>query len=361
MTYKIAHFASYHINAGDNITITNVRNSLNTLRADISWSEINILDFLDRRNDLEFCIKSFKKISEDFDMLLLGGGGLIEANKNTGTGHKLPLNKEVMEHINIPIVLYGVGVNYFRNKPKFDEQDILVLNDVLQGATLVSVRNDGSLESLQEIGLASKIIEIPDPGLLCSNPKGRIEKVREGFLQPAWNTGQAILDGRSLTRENISMISSIMSTSNISRLIPHSIKDYNLASRLGKFCIYDIQGYKEQVSFNRYQEIFEDYRKYDYIVAMRGHGQLVSIGMNIPGIYFSTQDKLLSFSKKNGFMDYTVDIEEKDWANNLTKKIERLKSDKEYLEEWYKIRDRNMTEYERQNTNFAKKVRDLMK
>ena len=102
------------------------------------------------------------------------------------------------------------------------------------------------------------------------------------------------------------------------------------------------------------------YKEYDYSVALRGHGQLIPIGINLPSLYLSTQPKIIQFALKNGFEDYTVDIREKDWFETLNEKIRLLKDDKNFLNEWYSIRDQFMPVYKNQMVNFCKKTWELL-
>ena len=86
---------------------------------------------------------------------------------------------------------------------------------------------------------------------------------------------------------------------------------------------------------------------------MRGHGQLMSIGRNIPGIYFSTQDKVRDFSLLNGFENYNVDIEEDNWYEKLEDKFQRILKDSSYIKEWYEIREENMPKWRDQFKSFV--------
>ena len=107
---------------------------------------------------------------------------------------------------------------------------------------------------------------------------------------------------------------------------------------------------------------------------MRGHGQLVTIGLNIPCIYFSTQDKLYDYSYKNGFMDYTVDIHPHEDLdpnvlnqeqivnkfNELQAKTFDLRTNKEYLAKWYDIRDNVVKSSKLKFDKFCLKVIDYI-
>ena len=69
---------------------------------------------------------------------------------------------------------------------------------------------------------------------------------------------------------------------------------------------------------------------------------------------------LVQFALKNGFEDYTVDIREKDWFETLNEKIKLLKNDKNFLNEWYSIRDQVLPVYKYQMVDFCKKTWELL-
>ena len=92
---------------------------------------------------------------------------------------------------------------------------------------------------------------------------------------------------------------------------------------------------------------------------MRGHGQLISIGLNIPGIYLSTQDKVEKFSILNGFEKFNVDIRNKDWEILLKKGYRKLQEDLEFRNLWYEIRDKNINNWKQifqENLEFCSKI-----
>ena len=94
---------------------------------------------------------------------------------------------------------------------------------------------------------------------------------------------------------------------------------------------------------------------------MRGHGQLVSIGSNTPSLYLSTQDKVLNFSTKNGFEDYNIDVLEYDWLGKLQRSYDKLLNDKEYLQNWYNIRNKMMPLYNSSYQDFCNKTAQVLR
>lgn len=104
--------------------------------------------------------------------------------------------------------------------------------------------------------------------------------------------------------------------------------------------------FKQQVATNNYQNFMKSvYFNYDISVAMRGHGQLNALAINLPSLYFSTQDKVSDFSYKNGFGDYNIDIRSENWYEQLEDCYHKMANGGSYLEQWYEIRNEKMKEF----------------
>ena len=398
---KIAHLGSYDSNIGDNIALLNARKGIEKYcDEEIVWEKLNLSGFHDMENDTEFCIAMFRKISRQNDLLLIGGGGLVQYQPKYHNKFNLPFTEEILEHVTIPIVVCGVGFNTFRGAPVVTEeidgksnvviQKIADLPDriflknlysLMKKAALFSFRTDGSVNSIAQIyhtegkgefdlSKLDSIWEAPDPGLVYDYEVERKEKLENGLFQPAWNRSANILNGRFIALSNISEFERLRNEFELA-IFPHCTKDYDMSVGINnlkyihlaahpyfettpedkknlcwngtfkeKDYIMSKEKFDELIKFESSMEILNRYLEYDYSVAMRGHGQMIAIGLNIPSIYLSTQQKVLEFSAKNGFMDYTVDITSgPGWHGELLDKTKRLLNDKNYLLEWYKQRD----------------------
>ena len=356
---RVAHLASYNINAGDNIASYNIRTRLETIIEDkIQWTSINIIPIHEFRNNIERCKSLFKNISNTNDLLLVGGGGLIEFEHKFETGWKLPFNDEILKLVDIPIVAFGVGLNTFRNRDRVSQLGLYNTKRFIEACNMFSVRNDGS-QNLVKNYLNMNSLEVPDPGLIFGFETKRKTNISAGFFQPAWNTGTDIVAGRSLFPENIKKLSNVVEKLNL-KIIPHTPKDYKFPGiPIDAFC-WTEERFKEIIKYENFMEIFNHYFNFDYGIVMRGHGQLCSVGLNVPAIYFSTQDKVLDFSNNNEFQNYNVDIRESDWDKKLLEKADRLKNDEQYLSEWYEIRNRNMQVYEKSFGNYCEKIKNIL-
>ena len=267
--------------------------------------------------------------------------------------------------------------------------------------------------------LVRKVYQIPDPGLMIEHEMDAKEQVKKGFFEPAWNKNPAIMNARyggDLTNTNY--IKKVCEINNL-KLYPHCYKDYyytikykdmeyltftgdgfkrnkdgtidDVEGRYLKNNLKDIEldglddftvkkinflhnsfakpedmiisreDFDEFVLFNNTDKAFDKYLDYDYACVMRGHGQIVSVGMNLPAIYFSTQEKVAGFSRNNGFNEYTVDTMEENWENKLFYLISSLKNNKNFLKNWYNVRAKYMEKANQQFDVFCAKVIELFK
>ena len=347
---RIAHIGSYNRNLGDNIAILNVRKEFEKSMSNIEWISLDILDiFWNRNNNIDFVIKFFEE--NNFDAIVLGGGGLIEYRgyEKHDTHFKLPFNEEIMKSLKCPTFFVGLGINYFRGREGFSDLAKESLKSVIDYSTCFSLRNDGSINILKDLGLYSdRVKEIPDPGLIFDYEKRDNYKLINNIIQPAFNSSQHINENRFKGIENINGMTEFTEANELS-VVPHTPKDYKYFSNY----VFDKSQLMELLRFENTNELVKIYLNFDSTVALRGHGQLISMGLNIPGIYLSTQDKLRDFSLLNGFSDYNVDIEEGNWLQKLKNCHHKLLNDKDYLSNWYKLRGEKIDTWDNQFSNFV--------
>ena len=317
----------------------------------IEWVSIPIQKFWSFRNNQE---ETIKLLNKDYDCILVGGGGLIEYSfgyKKQETNYKLPFNKEILSSLNCPVFFIGLGINTFRGGSEPSEQAKLAIKETIDFSALFSLRNDGSAGILKSIGLSSPKVEvIPDPGLIFDYSKNRKSQIKKSCIQPAFNSNPKLNDDRYKGPENLKRLKAFADNNKL-KAMPHSIKDF----KIFKSFLFSADSFKEEVLFKHTNQLVKTYLNIDSIVAMRGHGQLISIGLNIPGLYLSTQDKVRDFSLLNGFKDFNVDIEEEGWCDLLQYKHDKLISDNNFLDSWYQIKQNKEKEWKNIFDSFVEK------
>ena len=366
---KIAHFGAYGTNIGDTVALNNIRLQISKhIDEAIEWVPINIIGFLDCKNDKSYVLKTFRELTKDCSALFIGGGGLLEGGpfNDTYTGWKLPFNDEIFEELDleIPIYVIGAGINYFRSVAGFTEKGVKGLTSLIDKAAIFSLRNDGSMDAAKEMlppSVFEKIIEVPDPGLIYDYQYDRLTiaemQNKTKVLQPAFNGGQNIMIGRFLNNENFNKIIRIPVELGL-KILPHTPKDYmhfplHVA---GYNMVWDKQHFQKYSSIDSYQELLNYYSEVGCSIAMRGHGQMIALALNVPSIYFSTQDKVLNFSKRNDLMDFNVDIAEPGWYIKLNNLFTRITTDEDFLNSWYDIRDTLVSRYQEQFRELCKQI-----
>ena len=179
---------------------------------------------------------------------------------------------------------------------------------------------------------------------------GYVNQLKENIIQPAFNSSQHINEHRFNGEGNIQNLVNFANNNKLSTM-PHTPKDYKYFSNY----VIDQNNLREMLKFEYTSEFVKVYLNFDSVIAFRGHGQLISIGLNIPGLYFSTQDKVKYFSLNNGFKEYNIDINDKDWNSQLLSKYSKLLMDSTYRNKWYEIRDNNISKWHLEFKNFISK------
>ena len=366
---KIGHLGSYDRNIGDNIALLNIRNEFEKQLKSITWKSFDIGRFHDQKNNPNWIINKINDTK--LDALLVGGGGLVEFEnyEDMRTYYKLPFNKNILKELNVPVFFAGVGINIFRGLEGYTELAKKAFEETICHSKHFSLRNDGSINKLKKMDLYSdKVMEIPDPGLIFDYQKDDIvntKDIKNTYFQPAFNGSEEINDKRGLNDESMKLLGNLCIQKNL-KIIPHTSKDFKYKKSYLPDDNY-IFGYDDMtpvlvnseaekiVKFENTKKSVDTYLNYDFGISMRGHGQLISIGLNIPNIYLSTQDKVRDFSMLNGFEDYDVDINESDWYRKLKEKYNRMMNDEEYLKNWYVIRNKGMSKWRKQILDFTKK------
>lgn len=353
----ILHIGVFDRNIGDSIALDNLQRSFKKYVPNVSFHNQNIENFWAQNNDIKMCCDYFDQISSKFDAVVVGGGGLIEyaGYKTKRTHYKLPFNRQIIKHCKIPIYFYGVGVNIFRGGIDYSDNAKQALQETINESVAFTVRNDGSYNKLKDwIKLdVDKVEVVPDPGLLHLDRFNVQDKdsVTKGAIQPAFNFSAGINKRRFNSDSNLDFIKQFFKDY---IYFPHTVRDFN---KLGKQGIISEKEFNEKYKYTvNLDDFLQKYTNIDYVVAMRGHGQMITIGMNIPGIYLSTQDKVRDFSIENGFGDYNVDILEDDWKQKLEHKVKSLtQPNSTYLKEWYEIRHEFIKKCHETDKQFFKK------
>lgn len=169
---RVLHIGSFQGNIGDRLNHLGFRPWFERIVNDrVQWTELEIRRWYRREIDFR---EAVTELSRDVDLIIAGGGGFWELwPENTETGTSLDFSYEFLERLGKPVFFNALGVDSgqgigSRARESFAEfLEALVSDD----SFLVSVRNDGSTETLRNFfgGLVpSGIFEIPDHGFFAA-------------------------------------------------------------------------------------------------------------------------------------------------------------------------------------------------
>lgn len=328
---KALQIGSFDRNLGDNIALLNVRKAFEDKLGEIEWESL----FFGIKEEGQ-AISLLNKTKYDF--IVVGGGGLIESYGFSGC--KIPFTKKALDSIKVPIFFIGLGYNFFYNGDKINNYGADNLSYIIEKSNYFSLRDDGSLETLRRHSayFNKDINVIPDPGCMYKFEKQNFLKTDKLVFQPAFNSNQFINKNR-YPNNGINKIKKIISEYKFS-VFPHTPKDFYIPDLNFIIKKTDINSI---CKFQNTEDFLSEYLNFKTVVATRGHGQLISIGLNIPSLYLSTQPKVIDFSNINGFSEYTIDIRKDKWEEDLKSKIENINQEGDFRNKWFDLRKKYIT------------------
>jgi hypothetical protein len=360
---KIIQLGCYNRNFGDSIAIYNPRRSINRKIPNLKWEDLCLVEEFHTHNcNVEKSSKQFESISKENDILFVGGAGLVESWPGVfGTHWKLPFNKKTLEKIKIPIIVYGVGLNFHRGCQDLTEKAFENLCLLIEQSECFSVRSDGSYENLHkfflqykaDMNLFDKVQEVPDAGLIFDDNEQnkRISEVKNKIFNSAWSNKIKI-------REESRKLHYVLNNNEIKDILkeqyifyPHTPKDYQATVCTKQ--LFSKEQFKNLVKTKNVYDALSYYQKFHLMFGLHAHAQLISIGKNVPCISYSSFDKTADFVKKHNLEEFNIEPEGKtkeEVAKEFIKLNNKFTNDSDFLNKWYEQRDvlvkKSCSEYE---------------
>lgn len=368
----IVHIASHTTNIGDGALVRGIQSTLpEDIAVQIEFINHCLTDFF-TYDKLRFDQEYVDWINDNADMLLIGGGGFI-----TAEGFSLQFDLDLLQKIRVPIVVYAIGYNLFFGEALENASAISILiTRIRELGGLFSLRNDGSVERLQkDVGsaVAESVREIPDPGLFVPATPMVHPQIRGGkrniVLQLAGDklTNRLISGGKSSVafgapqtkrqKKNISqsdfvcdaianVCNKVGMTPDINFVIaPHIYSDLDITKNFVSAA--------RKISAPRYlagsrleiagvlrgtqhaSGYFDLYRQADFVIGMRGHSMIVSVGVGTPCVGVVSHPKVEGFLKDCCLEKWSTNVVDANFEDSLFEKISMLLDDSS---EWRTLR-----------------------
>lgn len=317
---KVTHF-SYHSgweNAGDTVLSKTVRDNFNVLHKN-SWDLKKVTNPV-----TENVVAQINKN----DYMVIGGGGLLlpDSNPNAISGWQWAISEEFLEEINVPIIVYAIGYNFFIGQ-KPEELFIKNLKSIVDHSSFFSLRNSGSIKAVSELvgkESAQKINYQPCPTTVIRKVDRKAPEKRK-----TKNVGVNIAYDRYHLRYGSDIYTILDQVAIALKEIENNgYSIYNICHLENdkKFELtLDAHGVDYQsinLQYSLPHNTYETYCNMELVMGTRGHAQMIPFGLNTKIISLGSHNKLRWFLEDINALDWFVDLKED--VNNISDKITGL-------------------------------------
>jgi len=280
-------------------------------------------------------------VNKKYDLLVVGGGGVIHG-KHWPNGWFWLIEERLLDLIKIPFIVYGVGYNYFEDEggiPAIGKSHLL---KTIEKSAYFSIRNDESVERFKE-QMGVVVPEIPDPGFHINLNKEYYCPEKNPFIliQLANDKPEHRFGSKEQKQDFISdMRKAVAELSKKYTVVfsPHVHEDISISSEIAEGIsntkVWDFGSF----AFDSCAASLGYYQKAEFVLAMRGHGQIVPIAFNTPVISLENHPKHSGLMRRLDLDFYNVSLKDKTFFNTLMDKVSVLEIKRfDYIEKLKKI------------------------
>jgi polysaccharide pyruvyl transferase WcaK-like protein len=270
-------------------------------------------------------------VNKRYDMLVIGGGGIIHG-AHWPQGWFWLIEQELISRIKIPFIVYGAGYNYFVGEGDIPEHGISHLKETKEHAQYFSVRNDGSHQRLLDATDINANV-IPDPGFHVSLDRDWGAKVKGDYVvvQLADDKSDFRYGGVEQKARFVQRMRDIITV--LARkyqviAIPHVYEDISISEQvtvgIDNAKVLDFRSF----AFEQCEDVMKYYRDAQFVLAMRGHGQIVPLGFRTPVITFSAHDKIRGMMESLGLSHYHADLHSEEFTSQVLGLVDEIEADR---------------------------------
>ncbi len=328
--YKLLHIGihnSANKNAGDTVLFQTVRRTFDFYLGDCDWELKQVWDFFSSEEAIQ--------ANNKYDAIVIGGGGLLLRDqagsdvKNSGWQWNCSIDS--LKQIKIPLIVFAIGYNRFRGQPDFD----LIFSDHLKLLVMKScffgLRNSGSILSLKKYLPRDQhplIIRqfCPTNIIWQLYPKFQSLAISHDMKNSrilAFNAAFDRVELRFGSKEN-EILSNVVKAMKVAQLrgwqiiiVSHKTVDRKIESYFDKLNI----NYKtKDLTYCDHESVMEFYSQIDLAIGMRGHAQMIPLGLRRPIISIISHDKMKYLLEDINRTEWGIEVT----SQNFEKKLEKI-------------------------------------
>lgn len=315
--FNATHISAFtYGNTGDAILVVVLRDIFNQYLGVKKWHGRHVYNFVSDDD--------ITSINND-DFVVIGGGGLFlgDTAPNDNSGWQWNCSIDSLRKIRTPIIAFAIGYNRFRGQEEFKPIFKTFINEFVEKAKFVGLRNNGSVEKVRDYIdselLREKVVFQPCITTLIWKlyPKLRDYEKKDDYI--AFNCAFDRQDLRSINESILNSIARVafeMSKVTKVKFFSHVTTDKQILSYLDFYSIpYEV------IEFSSINQIIDYYSSARLVIGMRGHSQMVPFGCLTPIVSIISHDKMQWFLDDINHPDWGVDVLNNDFENVLHKKV----------------------------------------
>jgi polysaccharide pyruvyl transferase WcaK-like protein len=331
---KDGHTISANSNAGDTVLFETTRRVFDYFLGDNHWYNKLLWEEI-TPNDVD-------NINQNFQAVVIGGGGLLLRDQKgaitSNSGWQWNCPTDLISKFNIPIIVFAVGYNRFRNQEDFSSVFTDNITTLLRKSSFFGLRNHGSIEALKtyifEKSLQSKICFQPCPTTIL------YQLYQDDYPKLLYTSHQnskkmavnAAFDRELIRYGNDTRKHSILAA--YSRVIKkyqaagweiHVANHKKQDAEFERFLTNEGVLYTAHALHQNYPEnITQFYADKDLVIGMRGHAQMIPFGLCKNIISLISHDKMSWFLEDIGHLDWGVEVQDICFEEKLDRLIEKI-------------------------------------
>lgn len=343
-TLKIAHYGCHYkanLNSGDTLLFQIARDLFDSqLNQDIDWSLRQIWD--------EVSEDEINEINEDYDALIIGGGGVFlkdqEGSDVSNSGWQWNCSLDLIRMINVPIIMFAVGYNRFRGQDDFNEKFSKSVTEISRRSPFFSLRNQGSINAIKPYIKNDDIDNQNIVRQFCPTTViDQIPKYRRKSESDICNKTRRLLSFNAAFDRTEMRSSDPQSMYDRTCLAIKEAekRDWDIFSCSHKFMDKQIEDYlkRHNIKYDTFDltesdpaVIIDYYNSIDLSVGMRGHSQLIPFGLSKYIYSFISHDKLSFFLDDLDIKDMGSEIDSESFIEDFASYLDKHDQDPGYLD-----------------------------
>ncbi len=270
-------------------------------------------------------------VNKRYDLLVIGGGGIIHG-AHWPNGWFWLIDKDHIKQIKIPFIVYGVGYNYWEEEGGIPQRGIDHLKETIKYASYFSVRNDGSAgRILAQTGITATAI--PDPGFHINLNTNYKRPIKEPYViiqlandKPESRFGT--LENRRVFIHEMREITKNLSNKYMVVFAPHVPEDIDISKEISEGIINTKIWEFKYFAFDHSSESLGYYQFAEFVIAMRGHGQIVPIAFNTPVIALENHPKHRGLMEEFSLLEFNIEVGNENFKLELQSAILSIEKNK---------------------------------